>query len=226
MNTPIRPSLHARTRRRVMTALAVVALACGVGLPAASASAATTRTPTIRHVSTGSPMADTVRTAAPFATAARLDELGGLVSQRLALAEPVAQAKWVSGKPISDPAREQVVVDEAVALATQQGVDTALVTRVIRAQISASKVVQRGLFTTWTHRPETAPTQAPDLTTIRPQLDRIDTDLVAAIGRVQDVAQDPRCGHLVDAARKDLSVGGDALLRKGVRAAWSGFCAP
>jgi chorismate mutase len=157
--------------------------------------------------------------------AGALDPIGSLVAQRLALATPVAQSKWLSGKPITDAAREQAVVDEAVALATKDGVDPALVERVIRAQISASKVVQNGLFTTWKHNAEAAPTTAPDLTTIRPQLDSIDTALVTAIGDASVVANDSRCSHAVDAERDRTYAGMDSLERKAVRVAWASFCA-
>lgn len=157
--------------------------------------------------------------------AGSLDTIGTLVAQRLALATPVAQSKWLSGKPITDAAREQAVVDEAVALATKDGVDPALVERVIRAQISASKVVQSGLFTVWKHNTEAAPTAAPDLTTIRPQLDSIDTALVTAIGDASVVANDSRCSHAVDAERDRTYTGMDSLERKAVRTAWASFCA-
>jgi chorismate mutase len=158
------------------------------------------------------------------ADADALDPIGSLVAQRLALAEPVAQSKWLSGKPITDAVREQAVVDEAVALATKDGVDPALVERVIRAQIAASKVVQNGLFTAWKHNVETPPTTAPDLTTIRPQLDSIDTALVTAIGDASVVANDSRCSHAVDAERDRTYPGMDSLERKAVRVAWASFC--
>ncbi|MBF4633978.1 gamma subclass chorismate mutase AroQ [Agreia pratensis] len=154
-----------------------------------------------------------------------LDPIGSLVAQRLALATPVAQSKWLSGKPITDPVREQAVVDEAVALATKDGVDPDLVARVVRAQISASKVVQNGLFTEWKHNTQTAPTEAPDLATIRPQLDSIDTALVTAIGDASAVANDARCSHAVDSERDRTYPGMDSLERKAVRVAWASFCA-
>ena len=154
-----------------------------------------------------------------------LDPIGSLVAQRLALAAPVAESKWLSGKPITDAAREQAVVDEAVALAEEDGVDPALVERVIRAQIGASKVVQTGLFTAWKHKTEEAPTTAPDLATIRPQLDSIDTALVTAIGDASVVANDPRCSHAVDAERDRSYAAMDSLERKAVRVAWASFCA-
>lgn len=154
----------------------------------------------------------------------RLSAISALVLRRLLLADPVAESKWVSGRPISDPAREQAVVDAAVARATQRGIDPAFVTRVVRAQIDASKVVQRGLFVRWTHDPETAPSTAPDLATIRQQLNAIDDALVDSLGDAEDVAATPRCSHAVDAARSQSYAGIDALHRKAVHTAWNTFC--
>jgi chorismate mutase len=219
------PSPVRRTVPRGATiAIAVGLMAAGAVLPTTPAVAATARTVTATG-STGSTMTATDDIAPARASSAQLDAVGDLVLRRLALADPVAESKWLSGKPIADPAREQAVVDEAVALAQQQGVDPALVSRVVRAQISASKVVQRGLVNHWAHDPWTAPTTAPDLSTIRPQLDAIDTELVAAIGSAQTVTRDPRCPHIVDAERKRLAVGLDSLHRKGIHVAWAGFCA-
>jgi chorismate mutase len=219
MTTTIPSTSRPGIARGAIIALAVGLLTSSVVVPASAANAAPADS------------ADVVLASAPASahlpnTADRLDTIGALVSHRLQLADPVAESKWLSGKPITDAAREQAVVDEAVALAQQEGVDPQLVTRVIRAQIEASKVVQRGLITRWTHHPDAAPTTAPDLTTIRPQLDAIDTDLVTAIGQVQALSTDPTCAHLVDAERKRLTAGLDSLHRKGIRAAWQGFCTP
>jgi chorismate mutase len=153
-----------------------------------------------------------------------LSAVSALVSRRLALADPVAASKWLSGRPISDPAREQAVIDAATALARQRGIDPAFVTRVMRAQIEASKVVQKGLFVRWTHNPASAPKTAPDLTSIRQQLNDIDDALVTAIGDAADVADSPRCGHVVDAARSEAYPGFDALHRKAIHVAWADFC--
>lgn len=219
-------SAPSRLRRHRLTAAFAVAaglLVTGPLLPASPAVAVPISAPPTTGP-TDSTMTATNDTTRVPASSAALDTVGSLVLRRLVLADPVAASKWSSGKPIADPAREQAVVDQAVSLAQQQGVDPELVIRVVRAQITASKVVQRGLVDRWTHDPRSAPTTAPDLSTIRPELDAIDTELVAAIGAVQTEAQDPRCAHVVDAERKRLAVGLDSLHRKGIHVAWSGFC--
>lgn len=206
---------HTRTagRRTAMTTavlLSLIATVVGSGLVAAQPAIA-------------APVAaDTTTTAGT--DAGRLSGVGDLVVSRLALAEPVAESKWLSGKPIADPAREQAVVDAGVARARAEGVDPDLVTRVLRDQIAASKLVQRGLFTRWTHEPWSAPTTAPDLTAVRTQITQIDDDLVDRLAAVAPIAAAPRCAHAVDAERHRVESGLDSLQRKGLHVAWSSFC--
>ncbi len=206
---------HTRTagRRTAMTTavlLSLIATVVGSGLVAAQPAIAAPAA------------ADTTTTAGT--DAGRLSGVGDLVVSRLALAEPVAESKWLSGKPIADPAREQAVVDAGVARARAEGVDPDLVTRVLRDQIAASKLVQRGLFTRWTHEPWSAPTTAPDLTAVRTQITQIDDDLVDRLAAVATIAAAPRCTHAVDAERHRVESGLDSLQRKGLHVAWSNFC--
>ncbi|GAA3335511.1 chorismate mutase [Curtobacterium sp. AG1037] len=206
---------HTRTagRRTAMTTavlLSLIATVVGSGLVAAQPAIAAPAA------------ADTTTTAGT--DAGRLSGVGDLVVSRLALAEPVAESKWLSGKPIADPAREQAVVDAGVARARAEGVDPDLVTRVLRDQIAASKLVQRGLFTRWTHEPWSAPTTAPDLTAVRTQITQIDDDLVDRLAAVAPIAAAPRCAHAVDAERHRVESGLDSLQRKGLHVAWSSFC--
>lgn len=208
-----------RLLRGAATIAAIGMIAASVFLVAAPSKAA------VRQASQGPAASDSP--ASPAVSASQTDPLAAtsaLVLRRLLLADPVAASKWLSGRPISDPAREQAVVDAAIVLAKQRGIDPAFVTRVIRAQIEASKVVQRGLFVHWTHDPATAPKTAPDLTTVRQELNEIDDALVNTIGEADAVAGSPRCSHFVDAARSQSYPGIDALHRKAIHAAWADFC--
>ncbi|KTR19331.1 gamma subclass chorismate mutase AroQ [Curtobacterium citreum] len=192
--------------------LSLIATVVGSGLVAARPAIAAPTT------------SDTTTTTTAGTDTGRLSGVGDLVVSRLALAEPVAESKWLSGKPIADPAREQAVVDAGVARARAEGVDPDLVTRVLRDQIAASKLVQRGLFTRWTHEPWSAPTTAPDLTAVRTQITQIDDDLVDRLAAVAPIAAAPRCAHAVDAERHRVESGLDSLQRKGLHVAWSSFC--
>ncbi|KVE38010.1 chorismate mutase [Burkholderia sp. TSV86] len=122
-----------------------------------------------------------------------LTNLVALVSQRLALAEPVAQWKWINKKPISDPPREAALLADVEKRAQRSGVDPAYARAFFEDQISASKAAQNALFANWraTHGP-TGP--APDLaTSTRPQLDRLTQSLLSALARVAPLHDAPDC---------------------------------
>jgi len=55
------------------------------------------------------------------------------------------------------------------------------VCRFMAAQVEASKIVQRGLLGRWRDEPGSAPTSRPELSGVRPTLDAIDEELVAAL---------------------------------------------
>src|SRR4051794_10789840 len=114
-------------------------------------------------------------------TCAPVDTLLALVVRRLAVAETVAAAKWSSGRPVEDRAREAVVVAAAAARARRAGMDATFVRRVMAAQIEASKIVQRGLLARWRDEPGSAPTSRAELSGVRPILDVIDEELVVAL---------------------------------------------
>ena len=80
------------------------------------------------------------------------------------------------GGTIVDLAREHAVLAEAES--GRRGLNPAQTTAVLQDQIEASKVVQYGLFADWTADPGRAPAAAPDLDRVRPELDRITTDLL------------------------------------------------
>jgi chorismate mutase len=119
----------------------------------------------------------------------------GLAAERILLADKVAAAKFGTTTPIEDPVREQQVLDQAAALATEAGIDVADTVQFFRAQIEMSKLVQRGLFDRWTRHPELAPTERPDLATeVRPALDRITVELIDQLAATEDLrAPTVRC---------------------------------
>jgi chorismate mutase len=114
-----------------------------------------------------------------------LTNLVALVSQRLALAEPVAHWKWLNHKPITDTPRENTLLADVQKRATVAGVDPTFARAFFRDQIDASTQVQQALFASWqSSQPPAGP--APDLATVtRPQLDRLTAQLINALARVQ-----------------------------------------
>lgn len=65
----------------------------------------------------------------------------------------MAASKFGTGSPIDDPAREQQVLGQVRDQATALGLDPEVAAVFFRDQITASKVVQRGLFDRWTAHP-------------------------------------------------------------------------
>ncbi|WP_037679442.1 chorismate mutase [Streptomyces griseus] len=138
----------------------------------------------------------TATTPAPLAaphTLSALHPVVGPAAERLATADLVAAAKWGTGSPIDDPAREQQVLDTVAAQARAIGADPDEVRRIFRDQIEANKIVQRGLYQRWTAHPEQAPTTKPDLAVVRQTINRINTDLVQALADSTPERAAPTC---------------------------------
>jgi chorismate mutase len=160
--------------RRLRSALVAVCAAAAVSLAGAAPAAATP--PRTASVAPG------------------LTSLTDLFAERLLLADKVAAAKYGTDKPIDDPVREQQILDDVAARATGLGLDPAAVQAVFRDQIEANKLVQRGLYERWDAHPEERPTERPDLVTeVRPQLDRITTELLTALKDTQRLRTSPSC---------------------------------
>ncbi|MEK8170031.1 chorismate mutase [Streptomyces sp. M19] len=107
--------------------------------------------------------------------------LADLSARRLLTADLVAAAKWGTDSPIDDPARERQVLDEAARQAREVGADPDVTVRIFRDQIEANKVVQRGLYRRWDADPSQAPTERPDLSEVREEINRINGGLVRGI---------------------------------------------
>jgi chorismate mutase len=134
---------------------------------------------------------------APFPAHADSDDtsltnLISLVSQRLALAEPVAHWKWVNHRPITDERREAALLADVTKRAQAAGVDPAFAHAFFQDQIDASKDIQSALFEQWHGRAPEGP--VPDLDTrTRPQLDRLTQSMIAGLARVEALRATPDC---------------------------------
>ncbi|MFE0379212.1 chorismate mutase [Streptomyces inhibens] len=150
------------------------------------------------------PAAPPVAATAPAATAhspyGQLHPLAALSAERLATGDLVAAAKWGTGSPIDDPAREQEVLNAVAEQARQLGADPEATVRIFRDQIEASKLVQRGLHRAWDADPGRAPTERPDLGEVRKEINRINGELVRAIADSPAARSAPYCAPLLAAA--------------------------
>ncbi|MFI5659070.1 chorismate mutase [Streptomyces sp. NPDC051684] len=184
----------------------------------------------------GAALPATAAPAAPAATSSQsahadpraLAAITSLATERLALADKVAAAKYGTDAPIDDPAREKVILDDVAERSAGLGIDPAFAQAVFRDQIEANKVVQRGLYARWDAHPEQRPTERPDLAKeVRPQLDRITTQLLDALREVAPTRASAACGPLLTAAalRDAHARGFDALHLKGLAQALPSVCA-
>lgn len=122
------------------------------------------------------------------------------VSERVALSDDVASVKWATGKPIDDPERERRVLDDAGRRAIGLGLDPEEVKRVFRDQIEASKLVQRGWHHHWTVHPEDQPENPPDLGRTRPEIDRLNGEILGQLRGTEAVRATPGCDGRVRGA--------------------------
>lgn len=130
----------------------------------------------------------TVAAVEPFG---RLGPLTGLVIERIRVSDDVAAAKFGTDSPIEDPVREEQVLEEVRKQADAAGVNPDAAAAFFRDQITASKIVQRGLFTRWTAHPEEAPTMRPDLGPIRKHLDQLTTALLQELKDTRQLREEP-----------------------------------
>ncbi|MEU4669056.1 gamma subclass chorismate mutase AroQ [Amycolatopsis sp. NPDC023774] len=177
------------TARRSAVVLAVARAALTVGGILAMASSEQTAT-------------DTTGTAGH--TIGRLGPLTDLVVERLRMGDRVAASKFGTDKPIDDPAREEQELAAVRTRAFALGLDPERTAAFFSDQITASKVVQRGLFDRWTARPEQAPTTRPDLTEIRAELDELTTSLLTELAATNDVRK-PGAPCRVDVLEAQIS---------------------
>ena len=115
-----------------------------------------------------------------------LERLRNGMVTRLEIARDVAWAKAQTGAPVLDEEREKAVLSALVKQGEAAGLERARVERFFTAQIAASREVQTELLAAWAastaERPKTAPL---DLKTqIRPRLDAVGSELIAALGEV------------------------------------------
>ena len=120
-----------------------------------------------------------------------LEPLRQAIDQRLLLAQEVARAKWNAKAAIEDLPREEQVIAAAVRQGSALGLPETWIRTVFRAQIEASKTVQRALYGRWQAEGAGRFEDAPDLAgSVRPELDRLTTQLLRAMADNQALLHD------------------------------------
>jgi chorismate mutase len=132
--------------------------------------------------------------AYPQETVDRLRPLVETSAHRLLIAEQVALAKWDSGAPVEDTAREEQVIGGATKVAEARGLDPSSVASFFRAQIEANKLVQYSLLADWRRVGKAPNHMAVDLgKTIRPELDQLQTELIGELVDTSGVRSSASC---------------------------------
>ncbi|GAA2332005.1 chorismate mutase [Streptomyces kunmingensis] len=137
------------------------------------------------------PASRTAGTAGTTESLGRLGPLTDLVIERIRVSDDVAASKYGTDSPIEDPKREAQVLEQVRQQADRAGVDPDAAAVFFRDQITASKLVQKGLFARWTAHPEEAPTTRPDLDRIRERLDQLTTALLQELKDTEHLRGEP-----------------------------------
>jgi len=150
----------------------------------------------------------------PQTTSDRLQALIATSAQRLSIGKQVALSKWDSKIPVEDAPREAHVIAAAIQAGELRGLDQTFVATFFKAQIEANKLVQYSLLAEW-YRLGNAPAHLSiDLSNaIRPELDRIQTALIAELADTTNIRAKASCptelavaiGKYVAAHQADLS---------------------
>ncbi len=128
----------------------------------------------------------------------QLDRLLQLIDDRLGYMDDVARNKWNSGAPIEDLPREREIIDGRGKQAAGYGLEPELVRDFFRAQIEASKIIQRARFAEWKARNQPPFRNPPDLRDkIRPALDALTPRLMQALTDAQPLLKNSDFAPLV-----------------------------
>lgn len=157
------------------------------------------------------------------------EPLYGLIdaaTQRLQTADPVAASKWLSGGPITDPARVQQVLAAVSADAESVSVPVDYVARVFTDQINATEAIQYNRFSWWKLDPAAAPASAPDLSSSRTLIDGLNHRMVGEIGGQWTLLHSPDCPGQLDAAKAAVAADRrlDPLYVEALDAATRSYC--
>lgn len=134
-----------------------------------------------------------------------LESLLRLIRQRLEIMPGVAQAKWNRKLPITDARRESALLDKMAAEGATLGLPEDVVRQFFQAQISAAKLVQEQLIQDWDARKQPSFAKALDLERdVRPQIDRLNQELLAALAKCQIEKSDEGWKNKLDQAKSAI----------------------
>jgi cyclohexadienyl dehydratase len=105
-----------------------------------------------------------------------------LCDERLALMPEVAAAKWQTHAPVTDPVREDAVIERAVTRGTELGLAPEGIRALFALQIRLARELEQRRVERWAHNGYDGPTPARDLPAeLRPRLDVLSAELLEAL---------------------------------------------
>ncbi len=145
-------------------------------------------------------------TPSPSVTIEGLDQLAELIQQRLALMPDVARFKWNHKKPVTDPEREQQLLNSLVTKATEHGVSEALARRFFAAQMAAARNVQERLTNEWQQANAGSFENIPDLDKdLRPKITELSESMLAPLRLLEPVLNEAPASEYAASVLKQQS---------------------
>ncbi|MEH1852004.1 MAG: gamma subclass chorismate mutase AroQ [Nostoc sp.] len=143
-----------------------------------------------------------------------VDKLLKLIQQRLLIAHDVARWKWNHKRPIEDLKREQELLLKVRQQAKTHNLEPDRVAEFFQAQIDAGKLIQTADFQNWQKQGIKSFPNVPDLNqTLRPSLDKLNTEFFFALTELTPVLGCPQIGELIQ-SRSQVIIQGDGIDRQ------------
>ncbi|MCX2929588.1 chorismate mutase [Mycobacterium sp. CVI_P3] len=134
-----------------------------------------------------------------------LFDLVDAAAQRLQTADAVAANKWLTGGPITDPARVEQVLAAVSSDAESRGLATDYATTAFTNQINATEAIEYSRFAGWKFDPAGAPSSAPDLSASRSVIDGLNHQMVEQMAAQWALLNSPGCRSALDAAKNAVA---------------------
>jgi chorismate mutase len=147
----------------------------------------------------------------PGPVQARMVELMG---ERLEVARQVAWYKFREGLPVRDWKRERASLRVLTARGKAMGLSSFQVGRFFRAQMAASRMVQKDLMAGWKAGLPVPTVPPPDLARdLRPRIDAIDADLLVQVAGARHSMRGREISHRAELYLLALDIPHDAVLK-------------
>ncbi|MEH1939271.1 MAG: gamma subclass chorismate mutase AroQ [Nostoc sp.] len=133
---------------------------------------------------------------------------------RLLIAHDVARWKWNQKRPIEDRKREQELLLKVRQQAVSHSLEPDRVAAFFQAQIEAGKLIQTVDFQNWQKQGIKSFPHVPDLNqTLRPSLDKLNTEFLFALTELTPVLGCPQIRELIQ-SRSQAIIQGDGIVQE------------